>query len=225
MARTIISWHLKTQVIEAALTYTVSTLFISGQKNMNILIISGSPRDGASSLSVAHYTKKQLTKHTDAHIDVFDLNTCSLEFWSDQADIDETAKRLISQADGYVFVVPEWHGMVPPAFKNLFHFFNGLFSHKPAYIIGVSSGSGGRYPITELRSTTYKNSFINYIPVSTVLDKVDETINKNGEYIAESDHLAQRIDDGLQYLIEYTKSLCSVRESSIFIEKRCKNGM
>lgn len=192
---------------------------------MNILIISGSPRNNASSLNVARYIEKQLINSTDAHIDVFDLNTCSLEFWSDQAVVDDAAKQLINNADGYVFAVPEWHGMVPPAFKNLFHYFNGLFSHKPAYIIGVSSGTGGRYPITELRSTTYKNSFINYIPVSTVLDKVDETINKNGEYIAESDHMAQRIDDGLQYLLEYTQALFSVRESNIFNEKRFKNGM
>ena len=192
---------------------------------MNILIISGSPRNNASSLNVARYIEKQLINSTDAHIDVFDLNTCSLEFWSDQAVVDDAAKQLINKADGYVFAVPEWHGMVPPAFKNLFHYFNGLFSHKPAYIIGVSSGTGGRYPITELRSTTYKNSFINYIPVSTVLDKVDETINKHGEYIAESDHMAQRIYDGLQYLLEYTQALFSVRESNIFNEKRFKNGM
>lgn len=225
VARTIISWHLKTQVIEAALTYTVSTLFISGQKNMNILIISGSPRDGASSLSVAHYTKKQLTKHTDAHIDVFDLNTCSLEFWSDQADIDETAKRLISQADGYVFVVPEWHGMVPPAFKNIFFYFNACFAHKPVYIVSVSAGNGGRYPISELRMSNYKNSFINYIPVSTIVDHVNDTINDQGEFIAETDFIAQRIDEGLQFLLQYTQALSQVRESAIFKEGRFKNGL
>jgi hypothetical protein len=115
--------------------------------------------------------------------------------------------------------------MAPPAFKNLFQYFNGLFSHKPAYIIGVSSGTGGRYPIIELRSTTYKNSFINYIPISTLLDHVDETINAKGEYIAESDHMALRLDDGLRVLTTYTQALSAVRESDIYKEKRFKNGL
>lgn len=192
---------------------------------MNILVISGSPRDQASSLNVANYVNHHLNIHADVSSEIFDLNTCTLEFWSGDAKVDEKAKALIAKADGYVFVVPEWHGMVPPAFKNLFYYFNGLFSHKPAYIIGVSSGAGGRYPITELRSTTYKNSFINYIPISTVLDHVDETFNSQGEYIAENEHMALRLDEGMKFLTAYTKALSSVRETEIFAEKRFKNGL
>mgnify|MGYP003384701794 len=192
---------------------------------MNILVISGSPRDNASSLNVANYVNRHLNIMTDVDSRVFDLNTSTLELWSGDAPIDETAKALIAEADGYVFAVPEWHGMVPPAFKNLFYYFNGLFSHKPAYIIGVSSGTGGRYPITELRSSTYKNSFINYIPISTVLDHVDATIDANGQYIAESDHMALRLDEGLKFLATYTQALATVRTSDIFKEKRFKNGL
>jgi NAD(P)H-dependent FMN reductase len=192
---------------------------------MNILVISGSPRDNASSLNVAHYVQSQLDTMQDVQTTLFDLNTCTLEFWSENSPIDETAKQLIANADGYVFAVPEWHGMVPPEFKNLFYYFNNLFSHKPAYIIGVSSGTGGRYPITELRSTTYKNSFINYIPISTVLDHVNETINSTGHYIANSDHMALRLDEGLKFLTAYTQALSSVRETEIYKEKRFKNGL
>jgi NAD(P)H-dependent FMN reductase len=192
---------------------------------MNILVISGSPRDNASSLNVAHYAQNQLNDKQGVASQIFDLNTCSLEFLSGKGPVDEQAKEMINNAHGYVFAVPEWHGMVPPAFKNLFQYFNGLFSHKPAYIIGVSSGTGGRYPIIELRSTTYKNSFINYIPISTVLDHVDETINAKGEYIAETDHMALRLDDGLRFLTTYTQALSAVRESDIYKEKRFKNGL
>lgn len=192
---------------------------------MNILVVSASPRADASSLNVSKYVVSQLAAFTNVETSLFDLNTCTLDFWSGDAAVDENAKQLIAAADGYVFAVPEWHGMVPPAFKNVFHYFNALFAHKPAYIIGISSGTGGRYPITELRTTTYKNSFINYIPVSTVLDHVDDTINSQGEYIAESDHMALRMDDGLQYLVAYTQALASVRESDIFKEKRFKNGL
>ncbi len=192
---------------------------------MNIIVISGSPRANASSLNVANYVSGQLNQQVNTESKILDLNQCQLELWSESAQMDEKSKGLINWAQGYVFIVPEWHGMVPPAFKNLFYYFNGLFSHKPAYIIGVSSGTGGRYPITELRSSTYKNSFINYIPVSTVIDQVDEVVSNDGELCAGSEYIAQRIDEGLQFLLAYTDALGKVRKTDIFNEKRFKNGM
>jgi len=192
---------------------------------MNIIVISGSPRANASSLNVANYVSGQLNQQANTDSRVLDLNQCQLELWSDSAQMDDASKELIHWAQGYVFIVPEWHGMVPPAFKNLFYYFNGLFAHKPAYIIGVSSGTGGRYPITELRSSTYKNSFINYIPVSTVVDQVDDVIDNKGEIIAGNEYVAQRIDEGVQFLIAYTDALSKVRQTDIFNEKRFKNGM
>jgi len=192
---------------------------------MNILVISGSPRTDSSSLNVAKYASGQLNEQNNIDSRIFDLNDCTLEMWHDNAPMDDMAKELIQWAQGYVFIVPEWHGMAPPAFKNLFYYFNNLFAHKPVYIIGVSSGAGGRYPITELRSSTYKNSFINYIPVSTVIDQVDDVINAQGELMEGNEHIGQRLDEGLQFLNVYTSALADVRSSEIFKEKRFKNGM
>jgi len=192
---------------------------------MNILVISGSPRTDSSSFNVAKYASGQLNEQNNIDSRIFDLNDCTLEMWHDSAPMDDMAKELIHWAQGYVFIVPEWHGMAPPAFKNLFYYFNNVFAHKPAYIIGVSSGAGGRYPITELRSSTYKNSFINYIPVSTVVDQVDDVINAQGELMEGNEHIGQRLDEGLQFLNVYTSALADVRSSEIFKEKRFKNGM
>lgn len=192
---------------------------------MNILVISGSPRANASSLKVAKYVSWQVTQDANIGTRVLDLSQCHLALWSEGAPIDEQTKELIQEAQGYVFIVPEWHGMVPPAFKNLFYYFNNLFAHKPSYIIGVSSGSGGRYPITELRSSTYKNSFINYIPISTVIDHVDNAINAKGKLIEGNEYIAQRIDEGLRFLSAYTRALDIVRNTEIFNEKRFQNGM
>ncbi|MFT6261096.1 MAG: NAD(P)H-dependent FMN reductase [Bermanella sp.] len=98
------------------------------------------------------HVQTELDTLQDVNTNLLDVNTRTLEFWSGGSPVDEKAKQLIANADGYVFADPEWHSVVPPAFKNLFYYFNGLFSHKPAYIIGVSSGTGGRYPITEFLS-------------------------------------------------------------------------
>ena len=192
---------------------------------MNILVISGSPRTDASSLNLSHYIQQALSEFHNVKPMLLDLHQCDMPMWHDKAEENVLAKEYIDYADGYVFVIPEWHGMVPPAFKNLFFFFNGLFAHKPAYIVGVSSGNGGRYPIVELRSSTYKNSFINYIPISTVVDHVNKVIDGNGNYIDETNYMAERLDEGLQYLLAYTEALRDVRSSAIFEERRFKNGM
>ncbi len=137
----------------------------------------------------------------------------------------ESQKQQLESADAFVFVVPEWHGMVPPAVKNLFFLFTGVFRHKPAYIVSVSSGSGGRYPIQEMRATAYKNTFLNFIPVNTVIDRLNATIDENGQYIAEKQFVANRVDEGLKLLLEYTAAFQQIRKSDIVQEKRFPNGV
>ncbi|MFY0641389.1 MAG: NAD(P)H-dependent oxidoreductase [Bermanella sp.] len=193
---------------------------------MNICIISASTREKSASLNVAHFVRAQLTQlPANTQTSILDLHQAHIPLWQEGMTANPDIEKQLAQADGFVFVIPEWHGMTPPAFKNIFFFFNACFAHKPVYIVSVSAGTGGRYPISELRMSSYKNSFINYIPVSTIIDHVNDTINNKGEFIAESDFIAQRIDEGLQFLLEYTHALCQVRESKIYKEKRFKNGL
>lgn len=195
---------------------------------MNISIVSGSTRANSGSAKTALYLKNQLTR-IDASQDVtiFDLAELELPMWEEDTDLSqlESAKKSLEDADAYVFVVPEWHGMVPPAVKNLFFLFTGVFRHKPAYIVTVSAGSGGRYPIQEMRATAYKNTFLNFIPVNTVIDRLNATIDENGEYIAEKQFVANRVDEGLKLLLEYGKAFIQIRQSEIVQEKRFPNGV
>ena len=76
-----------------------------------------------------------------------------------------------------------------------------------------------------MRSSTYKNSFINYIPVSAVIDRVNTVIDENGNYIAEKAFVQNRLDEGLRILIEYSKAFQAIRASDIVQEKRFPNGV
>ena len=117
---------------------------------MKICIISGSTRQQAASLNVSRYIKSQLDDlNSGAEVEIFNLAEHDLPMWDESTDLAQLAdiKDQLQQADSFVFVVPEWHGMAPPAVKNLFFLFGGVFRHKPAYLVGVSSGTGGRYPI------------------------------------------------------------------------------
>ncbi|MDA8622430.1 hypothetical protein N9L48_07295, partial [Psychrosphaera sp.] len=97
--------------------------------------------------------------------------------------------------------------------------------HKPAYIVTVSAGSGGRYPIQEMRSTVYKNTYLNFIPVNTVIDRVNSIIDEEGNYIGEKQFVAKRADEGLQLLLEYSKAFQTIRLSDIVKEQRFPNGV
>jgi hypothetical protein len=195
---------------------------------MKLTIISGSSRKQSASLKTSIYLKNQLAE-LDAATDseIFDLADAHLPMWEEELDLSQfdNIKQQLDTADGFVFVIPEWHGMVPPAVKNLFFLFAGVFRHKPAYIVTVSAGSGGRYPIPEMRSTAYKNSYINFIPVNTIIDRCNSIIDQDGNYIGEKQFVAKRVDEGLRLLLEYSKAFQIIRASEVVQNVRFQNGV
>lgn len=195
---------------------------------MKITIISGSTRQQSKSFDVSRYLQSQLNLISEeTEVEIFDLAHKQLPIWDENTDLKSLAdsKDELEQSDAFVFVIPEWHGMAPPAVKNLFFLFGGVFRHKPAYLVTVSAGTGGRYPIPEMRASAYKNSYINYIPVNTVIDRVASVISDAGEYVGEKDFVRNRVDEGLRVLLEYSKAFQSIRQSEIVLEKRFPNGV
>ncbi len=195
---------------------------------MKITIISGSTRKNSGSAKTAKYLKSQLsTIDSSNEVGIFDLHEQNLPMWEESTDLTQFTMQQseLESSDAFVFVVPEWHGMVPPAVKNIFFLFTGVFRHKPAFIVTVSAGSGGRYPIPELRSSVYKNTYLNFIPVNAVIDRLNATIDENGEYIGEKQFVANRVDEGLRILLEYGHAFKTIRASNIVMEKRFPNGV
>lgn len=195
---------------------------------MNITVISGSTRDNSASYKTSLYLQQQLLGLDDSNdVGIFDLSTANLPMWEESLDLSTLSEpqSQLEAADAFIFVIPEWHGMVPPALKNIFFLFTGVFRHKPAYIVTVSAGSGGRYPIQEMRSTVYKNTYLNFLPVNTVIDRVNSIIDEKGGYIGEKQFVANRVDEGLRLLLEYSKAFQTIRKSDIVLEKRFPNGV
>jgi multimeric flavodoxin WrbA len=140
---------------------------------MNIMIIAGSSRQSAESARIAERMNAQFF---DGTADVLSLADKPLPEWDGAAketDSIEDIRRRAALADGFVFVVPEWHGMAPACFKNLFLWLGKeQLAHKPALIVAVSSGVGGAMVVAELRSSSYKNSRIAYIPEHLIIRDV-----------------------------------------------------
>jgi len=192
---------------------------------LKISIISGSNRKKSQSIRISNILLKKLS-YKNINVDLVDLEKENLPFWEDDYDdfisphkkaFSETSE-LLKRADGFIFVVPEWGGMVPSQVKNIFLLSsNNELAHKPGLIVTISESMGGAYPIAELRSFSYKNTKICWIPEHIIVRKVKEFHTDKDE------RLNSRIDYSCKMLIEYSKALRPVRDAADL--KTFKNGM
>ena len=199
---------------------------------MKISIISASHRKKSQSKKVSKLLHRSLLNlKTDLDIFTLDLAEVSLPFWSPEKKDGkgiwgktwDTISQSLKKSDGFVLVVPEYGGMATPAAKNIFLLCgNGEFAHKPGLIVSVSSGNGGAYPISELRSSSYKNTHLMWIPENIIIRNVEEF--NPGDH---GKNIPNWLDDRINYVLElflaYVSYMRPLRE--IVNRKDFGNGM
>jgi len=199
---------------------------------MKISIISASHRINSQSKKISSFIQDNLFKiASKLDTDILDLADAGLPLWSPEKkdgkgiwgeNWNSISSNLI-ESDGFVLVVPEYGGMATPAAKNIFLLCgNGELAHKPGLIVSISSGTGGAYPISELRSSSYKNTHLMWIPENIIIRNVEEfNPGAHGENIP--DWLDNRIDYVLKLFLTYASSMKPIRE--IINRKDFGNGM
>lgn len=200
---------------------------------MKFAIIAGSHRTQSQSDRVANYVAEQI-KAAHGEATVISLANNPLPLWDEGVWGDDPKwatvwgpiSKELRSADALVVVTPEWSGMVPPGLKNFFLLCSSAdIGHKPALIVSISSGVGGSYPVTELRTSSYKNTRLVYIPEHVILRNVEEVLSgptANGE---RDESARARIGYGLRVLKEYAIALKGVRESGVIDHKSFPFGM
>ena len=199
---------------------------------MNISVISASHRKNSQSNRVAEIISFRL-KIINSSLEIFnhDLASSQLPFWSPEKknaqgvwgnpwkDISVKFK----ESSGFIMVVPEYGGMATPIAKNLFLLCDdGELFHKPGLIVSVSSGNGGAYPITELRSSSYKNTHIMWIPENIIIRNVEDYLpGSHGKLMPE--WIDNRVDYCLKLLIAYSENMKPL--SKLINRKDFGNGM
>ncbi len=194
---------------------------------MKIGVICGSHRRNSESGKVARHIERTLLEQQICDETwLYDLAQQPLPFWDEGVWDPENSewqsllaplREDLHSCDGFVIISPEWHGMVPAALKNFFLMWTAgeELSHKPALLVSVSASVGGSYPIVELRSSSYKNSRICYLPEHLIVRNVKTVFNDNPE---DNDPGAQlyfdeRLDYCLQLLREYALAFRLIRAS------------
>ena len=197
---------------------------------LNIALIAGSSRSGSQSAKVARFLRQRLielglTRHEQSSL--LDLGERGLPLWpaDDKGPWAEYQQQLAA-ADALVVIAPEWNGMACPAVKNFFLYASKAeLAHKPALLVGVSSGIGGAYPISELRASGYKNCRIAYLPEHLIVRQVEKVLNGPQAVDEADERIRARIDYALDVLVRYAHALQPVRAAISFDNPAFTNGM
>ena len=89
---------------------------------MKYTIVSSSPRSQSQSLKIANFIVQTLAKIPDSSSWLLDLSGNPLPLWDEGIWQNTEAwqkswnpiKTQLQNSDGFIFVGPEWSGMVPP---------------------------------------------------------------------------------------------------------------
>lgn len=201
---------------------------------MKIAIIVGSHRVDSESGRVAAFIDQRIKAMAVEETFLFSLAGNPLPLWDEGVWADDPKWEAawkpvacqLAESDAVVVVSPEWSGMAPAGLKNFFLLCgNDVLAHKPGLIVAVSAALGGSYPVAELRMSSYKNTRLCYIPEHVIVRNVGRVLKGD---VPADDHdaaLRLRIDYSLKLLIEYAKSLASVRASGVVDLKEFPYGM
>lgn len=182
---------------------------MSTQKN-TIHILSSTDRPGSNALKVSKYVNRYLSDSADTK--VFSLRDYPFEdivggrYGEDISSVQKFNKAFLD-ADGFLFVVPEYNGGFPGVLKFFIDYlpFPDAMFKKPVSFIGEAAGSfGALRPVEHLQQIlAYRKALIytERMFISGVNDNFD------GEKGMKSDMLQGLLEDQLNGFVEFVGKL------------------
>ncbi len=198
------------------------------------VVISGSTRKNSESSKVAREVIQCLKESDqDQDAELVDLSNANIPnwseaFWGEEAPSPEwtSVSDQLKKCLAVVIVVPEWNGMVPPELMNIFLLASkDELAHKPAMIVGVSSGSGGTYPVAQLRNFGAKNTRLVYMPDHVIVKDVCNVFNGDTAVSKEDKYLRERLMYSTRMLKVYADAFVAIRESGVYDRENYPYGM
>lgn len=197
---------------------------------MRVMVISASGRASSQSLKVSNWLVDHAGK-LGYEASLLDLHQTALPIYDDAEHSEltpkiNTLKSKLDSAEAYIFVSPEWNGMMSLNLANMFQYIDQEMAHKPVMLVGVSAGRGGTYPVAQMRLMGHKNRHYILSPESLIVSGVDKAFNDNDFSEKAVDlPLKKRADYALKVLCQYAKALNQVRSSGVIDHENFANGV
>lgn len=109
---------------------------------LKILLFVGTARTGNYTQHVAHFVEEIASQNSDLQIDLVSPESLQLKFVGEGEQAKEKypeLTRLVTEADGYIIVSPEYNHGYSGSLKYLLDLHLKEYIHKPVAFVGVSS--------------------------------------------------------------------------------------
>lgn len=127
---------------------------------VKIKVIAGSIRPGRFNIQPATWITDIASKHPDLDVELIDLQKLDLPFYNEPKpammgnyELDHTKAwaKIVGDADGFIFVSPEYNHSYSPVLANAINFLNAEWNYKPVSFVSYGSQAGGARAIEHLR--------------------------------------------------------------------------
>lgn len=128
---------------------------------VKIKILAGSTRPGRFNIQPATWIYELAKGHGGCSVELVDLQEVALPFLDEKAPPSQKQygkehtilwSKTIDEADGFIFVTPEYNHSYSPALKNAIDFLYIEWNFKPVCFVSYGSTAGGARAVEHLRS-------------------------------------------------------------------------
>jgi NAD(P)H-dependent FMN reductase len=115
-------------------------------------VIAASTREGRKGIAVAHWLRRVAEAHDGFDVELVDLADVGLPLldepnqpWLAQYRREHTRgwSAIVSRAEAFVFVTPEYNHSFPASLKNALDFLHREWAYKPAGVVSYGGRAGG----------------------------------------------------------------------------------
>lgn len=160
---------------------------------MKIKVIVGSISKKSNNMKIAKLLVDRYKEKFDIEIlDIKDMPMYNEDIELNPPQIVRDIKRQAKEADGIIFVTPEYNYSIPGVLKNTLDWFSRVerpIANKPTMIIGASTGMLGT-----VRGQTHLREVLNSVGVAAInlpgnevfITNVEEKLDKDGKFTDEA---------------------------------------
>ncbi|WP_017733414.1 NADPH-dependent FMN reductase [Nafulsella turpanensis] len=179
---------------------------------MKIAIISASIRHGRQTHFVSEELGRRLNASNDIEASLVDLADYAFPLFQDTHKADapqhgaDELRTILQQADGLLFVSPEYNGSYTAALKNMAdHFSKAEFNKKAIGVVSVSSGAiGGMRGALQMQQLVLA-LYAYPIPQMMLVSEVQHKFDEEGKLTDEA--FAKKLDTYLQEFLWFASAI------------------
>jgi azobenzene reductase len=172
---------------------------------MKIAVVLGTTRIGRQSEKVATELVSRLKTHAELDINFLDIAQYPFTVFEERIRLHPNPpqglkdfSKQLDEAEGIIFVIPEYNGSLPGTFKNAFDHFYAEYKRKPIGVVCVSDGKFAGVQASLQLQTLILHVFAYPMPTKLLVPFVNKAFDENGKLIDET------VDKGMErFITEY----------------------